>query len=286
MKRKMTAIVAVCVMCLMLMSSVFAYAASTKPTIISFANMAASIEKSYGTVLELDLTLRNDKPVYKASVIIDGKRVLVYLDALTGTEIERKEPVALDDEETEIYTNYEVGTSANATAGQAQTTGQTQTGTPAAITITYEKAKEIALTKVGGGTVREIELDYEHGILVYEVEIKYNGIKYEVDVNAETGEIVKFKSEYSSNTAALSTSQPTATSTPSQSGSTASGQISYEKAKEIALAKVGGGTIKDIELDYEKGRLVYEVEVKYNSREYEVKIDAATGEIVKYRIDD
>lgn len=291
MKRKLTAIAVVCVMSLMLMSTAVVYALSTKPTIIGFANMAASIEKSYGTVLELDLTLRNNKPVYKTSVIIDEKRVLIYVDALTGVEIERKDPVALDDEETEIYMGYDIGSSASVTASQGQTVSeiavQAQMGYSAAATITYEKAKEIALAYVGGGTVREMELDYEHGILVYEVEIKYNGIEYDVDVDAATGEIVKYKSDYSpNNTVVPSTSQPVTTPTPSHSGSTASSQISYEKAKEIALAKVGGGTVKKIELDYEKGYLVYEVEVRYNGREYEVKIDATTGGIVKYKIDD
>ena len=290
MKRKMTAaITVVSVTCLILTSSVFAYAATTKPTIKGFASMAASVEKSYGTVLELDLTMRNGEPVYKANVIVGGKRVAVYFNALTGTEIERRDAVALDDEETVIYTNYDIGSSASVAALQGQTVSeiaaQTQTSYSSIATITYERAKEIALAKVGGGTVKEIELDYEHGVLVYEVEIKYNDAEYDVDIDAATGEIVKYKSEYSTNNA-TTTQNPSTTPKPSQSDSTASTQITYDRAKEIALAKVGGGTVKEIELDYEKERLVYEVEIKYNGQEYEIDIDAATGEIVKYKIDD
>lgn len=149
--------------------------------------------------------------------------------------------------------------------------------------ISYERAEEIALAKVGGGTVREIELDRERGVLVYDAEIKYNGVKYEVDIDAITGEIVKFKQRGSSRSAAPTAPPPAQAESQSNSSS---GQISRERAEEIALAEVGGGTVREIELDRKKGRLAYEVEVKYDGWEYEVDIDAATGEIIKFEVDD
>ena len=290
MKKKLTiAIAVICVTGFILGGTVLAQAATSKTTIIGFADMAASVEKSYGTVLELDLTMRNGEPVYKANVIVGGKRMLVYFNAVTGTEVERKSAVALDEDETKIYYDYNIASSAS---GQGKTASEiaagAQTSYSAEAKISYERAKEIALAKVGGGTVKEIDLDYENGILAYEVEIKYNGIEYEVDVNATTGEVVKFKSDHSThssnNSTSSSTQKPSTTSGLQSDSSTA--QISYERAKEIAIAKVGGGTVKEIELDRENGRLVYEVEVKYNGREYEIDIDAATGEIVKYKVDD
>ena len=286
MKKKLTiAIAVICVTGFILGGTVLAQAATSKTTIIGFADMAASVEKSYGTVLELDLTMRNGEPVYKANVIVGGKRMLVYFNAVTGTEVERKSAVALDEDETKIYYDYNIASSAS---GQGKTASEiaagAQTSYSAEAKISYEQAKEIALAKVGGGTVKEIDLDYEHGVLVYEVEVKYNDVEYDVDVNAATGEVVKFRSDHSTDN--TSTQKPS-TSTPSQSQSGSStAQISYEKAKEIAIAKVGGGTVKEIDLDRENGRLVYEVEVKYNEQEYEIDIDAATGEIVKYKIDD
>jgi len=286
MRRKfMIAIAVICVAGAILGGTVLAQAATTKSTITGFADMAANVEKSYGTVLELDLTMRNGEPVYKANIIIGGERVLVYFSAVTGTEIERRDAVALDGDETRIYYDYNITSSAGSQGKTAsEIAAGAQTSYSAEAKISYERAKEIALAKVGGGTVEEIDLDYENGILVYEVEIKYKGIEYEVDVNATTEEVVKFKSDHSTdNTSA----QKPSTSTPSQSQSDSStAQISYEKAKEIALAKVGGGTVKEIELDHENGRLVYEAEVKYDGREYEIDIDATSGEIVKYKIDD
>ena len=43
---------------------------------------------------------------------------------------------------------------------------------------------------------RKIELDYEHGVKIYEVRFVYNGLEYEYDINAETGDILKFEKDY------------------------------------------------------------------------------------------
>lgn len=69
----------------------------------------------------------------------------------------------------------------------------------AASEITAEKAKEIALSEVGGGTITRWKRDHKHHHKhrkqVYEIEIRYNGREYEIDIDAETGNIVKFKYE-------------------------------------------------------------------------------------------
>ena len=61
--------------------------------------------------------------------------------------------------------------------------------------ITFVMAEEIAMTKVGGGRVMKIELERDRGQLVYEVEIRHDGRKHEVKINAVNGEIIKFKSK-------------------------------------------------------------------------------------------
>lgn len=62
-------------------------------------------------------------------------------------------------------------------------------------------------------------------------------------------------------------------------------EITYEGAKKIALKRAGGGIVTDIDLDYENGRLVYEVEVYYKGVEYEIYIDAKTGKVLICNID-
>lgn len=62
--------------------------------------------------------------------------------------------------------------------------------------ISVAKAKSIALSQVPGANeshLGEIDLDREHGIMVYEIEIFYNNSKYEYDIDAVTGEIVGSK---------------------------------------------------------------------------------------------
>ena len=40
--------------------------------------------------------------------------------------------------------------------------------------------------------IKRVELDYERGRKVFEIEFFHNGFEYEYDVDAETGKILKF----------------------------------------------------------------------------------------------
>jgi uncharacterized membrane protein YkoI len=61
----------------------------------------------------------------------------------------------------------------------------------AATEIGSEWAAEIALERVGGGEVVEIEREQEHSRPVWSIEIVEDGVEYELDVDQETGEIIK-----------------------------------------------------------------------------------------------
>ena len=61
-----------------------------------------------------------------------------------------------------------------------------------------------------------------------------------------------------------------------------------EKAKSIALAKVPGAAaanVRKAHLDYDDGRAQYEVEIIYNTMEYDFEIDASTGAILSWDSD-
>lgn len=60
--------------------------------------------------------------------------------------------------------------------------------------ISSESAVQIALEKFPGQVAR-VELDYDNGLLVYEVYIRTTHGIYEVDVNATTGQILKVELE-------------------------------------------------------------------------------------------
>lgn len=68
-----------------------------------------------------------------------------------------------------------------------------------------------------------------------------------------------------------------------------SGDIGYDKAKSIVLAKVPGSTEADLvelEKEHDDGRIEYEGSIYFNGYEYEFEIDGATGNILQWEIDD
>ena len=141
--------------------------------------------------------------------------------------------------------------------------------------IGVNRAMNIALKKVPGASnshVKKIHLDRENGRMVYEGEIYYNGQEYEFDIDAVTGDIVKWKVDGVSNNSGYVNNNVNNSQT-----------ITMEKAKTIALAQVPGANqshFGKIDLDYDHERAVYEIEIFYNNSKYEFDIDASTGEII------
>ena len=133
--------------------------------------------------------------------------------------------------------------------------------------VTPERAEKIAFDKIGGGVL--VKLDYKvgkHGPAKYDIHIHKDGQRYKVDVDAMTGDIVKFERKY----------PKAGPSYPTSAG------ISREKAEQIARDRANGGTIVGYKFDWEKnGRSRYDIEVISNGTKYDFKIDATTGEIYK-----
>lgn len=62
--------------------------------------------------------------------------------------------------------------------------------------------------------------------------------------------------------------------------------ISVSQAKSAVTASHPGAKIAEIELDFEGGKYVYEGEAYLNGREYDFKVDAKTGSLIKWKLDD
>ena len=149
------------------------------------------------------------------------------------------------------------------------------------------KAKEIALEKAGVTAssliAYEIELDTDHGILIYDVEFISDSYEYDCEIDAVTGTVVKFEKEYKG---APATPAPT-NSSPAPQSSTAqsANQITAARAKEIALnhagVKSGDVTGFKSELDWDDGVSIYELEFKAGGYEYDYEINASTGAVLK-----
>ena len=62
---------------------------------------------------------------------------------------------------------------------------------------------------------------------------------------------------------------------------------SFEKLNEAALAQHPGAQVEETELEEENGRYLYKLELRdAQDQQWELKLDAATGEVLKNRKDD
>ena len=115
----------------------------------------------------------------------------------------------------------------------------------------------------------DIELDYEYGLMVYEVEFESGSAEYEYGIDARSGDIIWVENEdgYS-----FRQGRPDF--------------ISTDKAKAAALSHAGLNEAQVsrllTELDHEDGRYVCEVEFKYGGYEYHYEIDAESGAVLEF----
>ncbi len=145
--------------------------------------------------------------------------------------------------------------------------------------IGRDKAVEIALgnAKVEKANARELEceLDYENGVMVYEVEFKSKGFEYDYVINAVTGEVVRDKTEKDDDyNEAVSTAPSSAA------------YIGKDTAVGAALKHAGiyhsNATEINVELDVDDGTPHYEVEFKSGGKEYDYEVNAVSGAIIKF----
>ena len=175
----------------------------------------------------------------------------------------------------------------------------TNTGTPSekgyigkekAIQIAYEKVKEYfpeaMLANQSGNSdeypavynlpastfTAEVEMDYEKGIMVYEVEFKGYNFEHEVEINAVTGEVTDFSISVDKTPVGLG----------NYLGSPKIMQI-ISKNTGIALTDMQNFAM---EAKRYHDTVVYEVEFDASGTEHEFVINATTGEILSRNIDE
>lgn len=78
-----------------------------------------------------------------------------------------------------------------------QTVTSVENSSQTNVTISMEKAKELALSKVSGATDKDIfiELDYDNGQYVYEGEIHYGDKEYDFEIDADNGAFLEWSEE-------------------------------------------------------------------------------------------
>lgn len=140
-----------------------------------------------------------------------------------------------------------------------------------------EAAKEAALKHAGvsasDATFVEAEYDYDDGRMVYEVEFHVKGTEYDCEIDAQTGEVVKYKTEQNgANTGGSSAN------TSSFIGESAA------KAAALSHAGVSESSTKycNAWLEYDDGRAeCYEVEFMAGNTRYEYKIALTSATVLE-----
>ncbi|MGI6751990.1 MAG: PepSY domain-containing protein [Anaerovoracaceae bacterium] len=154
--------------------------------------------------------------------------------------------------------------------------------------IGSEKAIAIALQNAGvagkDSQKIEVELDFEDGRMIYEVEFYMENKKYDYEIDAINGKILELKIKDKSISGSSKVGKEVQENQqPIKSHSSPTKYIDERRALEIALKHVGATESQvheiEIELENEDGIMVYEVEFIYNGLEYECEIDAETGRI-------
>lgn len=136
---------------------------------------------------------------------------------------------------------------------------------PRSAAISLERAGEIALDYVQGGTLAGAEYRANHGRGRYAVLVTDGDARVELSIDAATGQIMSMERK---------NAVPAA----------APGGIDAARAREIALARTGGGTVVEMDRDHERGgRVVYEFAIAGPDRRYELEIDGHTGAIIEYQ---
>lgn len=155
--------------------------------------------------------------------------------------------------------------------------------------IGEDNAKAIALADAeilgSEATFIKVKLDYDDGHMVYEVEFYVAGAEYEYEIDAVTGEVLARDYEVENY---IIPNRPQVNG--GNMGNTQSSEyIGEASAKSIVLGHAdlfeSEVTIIQVELEFDDGRAIYDVEFKHGNIEYEYVIDAVSGAIIEFDSD-
>lgn len=157
--------------------------------------------------------------------------------------------------------------------------GSSNTGSTASAStadIGEAKARSVALSHAGisesSTSYIYAKKDWDDGRWVYDVEFWADGKEYDYEILASNGTILSYDydAEYQWN----------------GSTGTSGDTISTEKVKSIVTDRAGvSGTFRELKLERDDGRTVYEGEMRSGRTDYEFTIDAYTGAVLEWDTD-
>lgn len=127
------------------------------------------------------------------------------------------------------------------------------------------QAEKKALKEVKNAVVKEVDMDYEKGTMVYEIQLVKGTREYDITYRASDGKMIAYGWEE------LGVS-------PSDNRKI----MSESKCRKLAQKKVKKGKITSIVRKYDDRVVIYKVKMKQGNKKYELKYHARTGKLLEY----
>lgn len=227
-------------------------AAAAKKAALAHSGVAAE------DVLEIEIKLDSDDHVmiYKVEFETRTKKYEYKINAITGAVV--------------TFESKNQENTTNSSSGSGTSTDGTYIGASAA------KKAALAHASVAESSTAYVKcyLEYEDGKPAYYcVEFKVSQTEYEYEIDLYSGAVLEYDMENHAN------------SGNSQSNFSDSAYIGESAALAVVLKHIGvteaSLTEKHVELDRDGNTMIYKVEIKTGNKEYEYKIDATNGTVLK-----
>ncbi|MBQ1521093.1 MAG: PepSY domain-containing protein, partial [Clostridia bacterium] len=213
----------------------------------------AGVSESDAYDVDIESDKENGRSVYDVEFKAGGNEYDYVIDAVTGEVL-----------------RYETE-SASGSVPTAKPSSKPNSSSYIGRDAALDKALAHAGLSLSAVSDIEIELEKDDGSAYYDVEFRSGSKEYEYRINAVSGKVISNSSEHAGD---------------HHDHSASLSLIGEDRAWEIALRKAGLSmnkiSGKDIELDHENGVYIYELEFRCEGFEYEVKINAATGVVMRF----
>lgn len=162
---------------------------------LNMEDATKKLEEEYqGKVKEMELDREGDKSFYEAEIIVENQEYDVKMDAESGEVVyeeiddkDRHDDDRNDDDRNDDDVNLEENQQDTAAANENNDNKEN--------IIAQEEAIQIAKQEFDGD-VTEMELDYDDGRYVYELELVNGQQEADFDIHAETGDILSLEIDY------------------------------------------------------------------------------------------
>jgi len=154
--------------------------AVNNPSISAGEAKKIALKQLDGEIIGFEFDADDRTPHYEIDILKDNGKIEVKVDADTGKAVvTERENIRTIKTENPVKTDGTVKATDSANNSSV---------------ITEEQAIEIAQAKAKG-TVTDIELDEDDNRLIYEIEIRNGKMEYDFEIDAKTGDIIKYEED-------------------------------------------------------------------------------------------